>query len=187
MGTKASAAPASSPAVWGMLAEFPDPASLTHAAEAVRDAGVTKWDVYSPFPVHGMDEAMGLKPSRVSNVMGFMAFCGFTTALLMQWWMSSVDYPIAIGGKPNVAWEQWTPILFELSVLFAAFGAIGGMFGLNALPRWHHPLMTKERFLRVSDDRFVIAIEARDPSFDPRATRELFERLGGQNIDLVHD
>lgn len=185
MGTKAKAVAA--PAVWGIMAEFADPAALTHAAEAVRDAGVKKWDVFSPFPVHGMDEAMGLKPSRVSNIMGFMALCGFTTALLMQWWMSSVDYPIAIGGKPNLAWEQWTPILFELSVLFAAFGAIGGMFGLNMLPRWHHPLMTKERFLRVGDDRFFIAIEASDPSFDPGATRAMLERLGGKNIELVED
>ncbi|HBS28826.1 MAG TPA: DUF3341 domain-containing protein [Phycisphaerales bacterium] len=173
--------------VWGVMAEFATPAALSHAAEKVRDEGYSRWDVYSPFPVHGMDEAMGLRPSRVPWIMGAMALAGFTTAITMQWWMSAVDYPIPNGGKPLFAWEQFLPIMFELSVLFAAFGAVVGMLALNGLPRWHHPLFGKERFLRVSDDRFVIVIEAKDPKFDASRTRGFLERLGGQHIEMVED
>lgn len=172
---------------WGITAEFPDPAALTHAVERCRDEGFTKWDVFSPFPVHGLDEAMGLKPSRLPWIMGGMAFTGFLTALLMQWWMSAVDYQIVTGGKPLFAWEQFTPVMFELSVLFSAFGAVVGMLALNGLPRWHHPLFGRGRFLRVSDDRFMVVIESRDPKFDREATRRFLEGLGGQHIEIVED
>ncbi len=172
---------------WGVMAEFPDPAALSHAAERIKQAGYTKWDVYSPFPVHGMDEAMGLKPSRVTWIMGVCCATGFACAWLMQWWMGQVDYPIVVAGKPLFAWEQATPILFELSVLFSAFGAVFGMLILNLLPRWHHPLFAKPRFLRVSDDRFVIAIEAADPKFNEQGIRHMLESLGGLHIDRVED
>lgn len=172
---------------WGMMAEFSDPSSLSHAAQAVREAGFKKWDVYSPFPVHEMDERMGIGPSRVTFIMGFMAISGFTTAFLMQWWMGSVDYKIVTAGKPLFAWEQATPILFELSVLFSAFGAVFGMLILNLLPRWNHPLFSKQRFLRVSDDRFVICIEAGDPQFDEGEVRRMLEKLGGSHIDRVEE
>lgn len=182
-----AAAVSHSASLWGMMAEFANPATLSHAAEKIREEGFTKWDVHSPFPVHGMDEAMGLKPSKVTVVMGFACVTGFTCAWLMQWWMGKVDYPIAVAGKPLFAWEQATPILFELSVLFSAFGAILGMLMLNLLPRWNHPLFGKQRFLRVSDDRFIIAIEAADPKFDEAAVRRLFESLGGTHIDRVEE
>ena len=175
------------PVVWGLMAEFDNPGALSHAAVAVRDAGYRKWDVYSPFPVHGMDEAMGAPPSKVPWVMGAMALTGFSCALSMQWWMASVDYKIVTAGKPLFAWEQFTPVMFELSVLFAAFGAVFGMLILNLLPRWNHPLPTKARFLRVSDDRFIIAIESGDALFDKHSTRQLLEKLGGRHIDVVED
>lgn len=182
-----SMTPLSPAPLWGMMAEFENPAALSHAAEHIRNAGYRKWDVFSPFPVHGMDEAMGLKPSRVTFIMGFMCATGFTCALLMQWWMGEVDYPIAVAGKPLFAWEQATPILFELSVLFSAFGGVFGMLILNLLPRWNHPLFAKQRFLRVSDDRFVIAVEASDPKFDEASVRRMFESVGGKHIDRVEE
>jgi hypothetical protein len=171
--------------LWGLMAEFPNAASLYHAAEHFRDNGYTKWDTYSPCPVHGMPEAMGLKPSKVSFVMGTMAFIGFSCAVAMQWWMSAVDYPIITAGKPFGAWEQFTPIMFELSVLFGAFGAIGGMLALNGLPMWYHPLLKKNRFLRVSDDRFVLAVEATDPKFNKDQIAATLTKLGGEHIDEV--
>ncbi len=175
------------PETWGIMAEFAHPGAISKAAEVMRDKGFTKWDCYAPIPVHGLDEAMGLKQSKITWVMGGMCLAGFSTAVLMQWWMSAVDYQIVAGGKPLAAWEQFLPIMFELSVLFSAFGAVFGMLILNLLPRWHHPLFTKERFLRVSDDRFVIAVEAIDPLFDEAETRELLASIGGTNIELVED
>lgn len=188
MNESTAANPATDAAeVWGLMAEFENPAAISRAAEAIRDEGYTSWDVYSPFPIHGMDEAMGLRLSKVTWIMGGATLTGFSLALWMQWWMSSQDYPLVTGGKPLDAWEPFTPILFELSVLLSAFGALLGMLALNLLPRWHHPLMTKERFLRVGDDRFVIAIEARDPKFDAGRTRALLESLGGFHVDVVED
>ncbi len=163
---------------YGVMAEFDDVASLFSAAEKCRDKGFSSWDVYAPVPIHGMNEAMGLKPSRVSFAMAGAALTGCFGALLMQWWMGAIDYEIVVGGKPLFAWEQATPITFELSVLLGAFGALGGMFLLNKLPMWHHPIMNKERFLRVSDDRLVIAVEAIDPLFDEVETAAFLESIG---------
>lgn len=183
---KAKPAPGE-PMLWGVMAEFDSPASISKAAEKVRDAGYKRWDVFAPFPIHGIDEAMGLKSSKVGLIVGACAAFGCSGALLLQWYLSDVNYQIIVSGKPFWAWEQFTPVTFELSVLFSALGAIIGMLALNGLPRWHHPLHGKERFLRVSDDRFIIAIEARDPKFSPEATRRLLESAGGTNIDTVVD
>lgn len=171
--------------VYGVMAEFANPAATLAAAERVRDAGFRKWDVYSPFPIHGIDEAMGLKPSRVSFFVGTGAFLGVVGAMAMQWWMLGVNYRMVIGGKPYFAWEQYLPITFELGILLGSISAITAMFVLNKLPMLYHPLMRKERFLRVSDDRFVIAIEAQDPRFDLGEATALLEGLGGTNIDVV--
>lgn len=180
-----TASPDTGDRIYGLMAEFPDPAATIHAAETIRDAGFTRWDVYSPFPIHGIDEAMGLKPSKVSSIVGMGALTGVTGALLMQWWMSAVDYKIKNGGKPYFAWEQFFPITFELGILFGSIAAILGMFLLNKLPMHYHPLMKKDRFLRVGDDRFIIALEAEDPRFDPQEAFELLTRLGGKHIEEV--
>lgn len=171
--------------LYGIMAEFDDIPAIVSAAERCRDKGFKDWDVYAPVPIHGIDEAMGLKQSKVSFTMAGGALTGFTGALLMQWWMGAVDYQIITAGKPFFAWEQALPITFELTVLLSAFGALGGMFLLNQLPKWFHPLLAKERFLRVSDDRLVIAIEASDPLFDEIETRQYLESLGGKHVELV--
>lgn len=173
------------PVTWGVMAEFPDVTSVFRAAERVRDAGFRKWDVYAPFPIHNINRAMGLKPSRVSYCVGTGAFLGIVTALAMQFWMGGIDYKILVGGKPLIAWEQATPITFELAILFASFSALFGMLAINKLPMWYHPLLKKERFLRVSDDRFVIAIEAADSQFDQHRTAQFLSELGGTHIEVV--
>src|SRR5215210_4714307 len=145
------------PAAWGIMAEFADPAAISKAAEKIRDAGFSRWDVYAPVPIHGIDEAMGMPRSKVAWVVGIGAFLGVTGAMTMQWWMLGVDYQIRVAAKPFFAWEQYLPITFELGVLLSAFGALFGMLAINKLPMWYHPLLRKERFLRVSDDRFIIA------------------------------
>ena len=170
-----------------ILAEFANPAEVSHAAEHFRDAGYKKWDVFAPVPIQGIDKAMGLKPSKVSFFCAFGASNGFTIALLMQWWMASVDYQIVTAGKPLFAWEQFTPILFELSVLLASISTILGMFLLNGLPRHHHPLLKSDRFLGASDDKFIIAVEASDKQFDPDTVRAELEKLGGFGIEEIEE
>ncbi len=171
----------------GVMGEFATPGDVYHAAEKVRDAGYTRWDVYSPFPIHGIEDAMGVRRTRLPLLVATGAFTGAGLAFLMQWWMSAADYPLTVQGKPYGAWEPFTPIVFELGVLFSAFTALLAMLSMNGLPRWNHPLLKKERFLRASQDRFVIAVEATDPRFNPEAVRTLLHAAGGTQIDLVED
>lgn len=173
--------------IYGIMAEFATPADLYHAAEQVRDAGYTKWDTHTPFPIHGMEQAMGIKRTILPALVAVGGFTGVGLGFLMQYWMSWVDYPLVVQGKPGYAWQAFVPITFELGILFAAFTAIFGMLALNALPRWHHPLMKKERFLASSDDRFFVAIEAADPKFDPDATRALLEKAGATSIEIIEE
>ena len=174
-------------AVYGIVAEFATPASVYHAAEKMRDSGFAKWDVYSPYPMHGLDEAMGVKRTILPVLVATGAFTGVGLAYLMQWWMSAVDFQIVVQGKPYGAWEPFVPITFEMGVLFAAFTSLFGMLALNGLPRFNHPLFRSERFLRGSDDRYMIAVEADDPKFDPEQTRAFLESLGGTDIELIED
>jgi hypothetical protein len=173
--------------VHGVLAEYHTPAEVYHAAELVRDAGYSQWDVYAPFPIHGIEDAMGAGRTKLPLLVACGAFTGTGLALLMQWWMTHVDYPLVVHGKPTDAWEPFVPIVFEISVLLAAFTALISMLAMNGLPRWYHPLFKKDRFLRVSQDRFAIAIEASDPRFDPAATRKLLVDSGARAIELVEE
>ncbi len=171
--------------VYGVMAEFANPAELSHAAEKVRDAGYTKWDVYSPFPVHGMEEAMGMKQTNLPILVAIMGLSGATIGFLFQYFVRHLAYPIVHQGKPSDAWQVLIPVTFEFGVIFTAFSALLGMFVINGLPRWNHPLLRKDRFLGVSDDRFIIAIEAADEKFDAQGVKTMFEKAGATAVELV--
>jgi hypothetical protein len=173
--------------IHGIMAEYATPADLYHAAEKVRDAGYSRWDVYSPFPVHGMDDAMGTPPTKLPLLVAVVGLSGASLGFLLQYWVGHIAYRTIVQGKPTNAWEPFVPVTFELGILFTAFAALLGMIAFNKLPMWYHPLMKKERFLKVSDDRFVIHIESADPKFDPSATRALLEKSGGTRVDLVEE
>src|SRR5262249_20135851 len=143
------------------------------------------WDAHSPFPIHGLDRAMGLKRSRLPFVVLLMGLTGASGALLMEWWMSAVDYPIVYSGKPYFSWPAFVPIIFELGVLLASFGAVFGMLAFNQLPMLFHPLFNSQRFERVSDDKFFISIESWDPLFDPERTVQFLRDLGAAAVELV--
>jgi Alternative complex III, ActD subunit len=175
--------------VYAMAAEYPSAAALYEAAKHVRDAGFKRWDVYSPFPIHGMDEAMGLGKSWLSGWVLFGGVTGLLTAAVVEFGPSSILYKLDVHGKP---WNFFTvpaffPIMFELTVLFGAFAAFFSMLGMNGLPRWNHPMFNWERFIRVSNDGFFLAIESRDPRFTENGVRELLERTGGEHITIVHE
>ncbi len=173
-------------AVHGVLAEFETPGAVYHAAEKIRDAGYSCWDVYAPFPIHGIEDAMGSKRTILPVIVAAVAFTFAGLAWLMQWWMN-LDYPLTVQGKPYAAWEPLVPIIFELGVLSSAFAALIGMMALNGLPRFHHPLLKVERFLRSSQDRFFICVEAADSKFDPARTAALLKDAGGHGVELVED
>ena len=172
---------------FGLLAEFETAADILHAAQKVRDAGFRKWDVFTPFPVHGLDRAMGMKNSRV----GWFAFCGgvtgYATGMLMIWFMNKFDYPLIVGGKPMFSPFSAFPPSYELTILFGAFGAIFGMLFLNRLPRLHHPLLKHRRFGLASHDRYFLVIETGDPKYSEAETRKLLEATGSKCIELVEE
>lgn len=172
---------------YGLLAEFETPADVMHAAERVRDAGFRRWDVFTPYPVHGMDKAMGLKNSMVGWFSFLGGVAGYTTGMLLIWWMNRFDYPIPVGGKPLFSPFSAFPPSYELTILFGAFGALLGMLFLNRLPRLHHPLLKHRRFALASHDRFFLVIETNDPKYRDTETRQLLESAGSRRIEMVED
>jgi hypothetical protein len=172
---------------YGLLAQFETAAELTRACERVRDAGFSRWDAHSPFPVHGLDRAMGLKRSRLPFIVLFMGLLGGGSALLLQWWIHAVDYPLVISGKPLFSWPAFVPVMFEVMVLFAALGAVLGMLHLNRLPQHYHSLFRSKRFERVTDDAFFISIEAVDAKYDAEKTTAFLADLGATHVEQVRD
>lgn len=173
--------------VYGLLAEFSNPGELVHAAQQVRKAGYKHFDTHSPFPIHGMDKAMGLRNSKVGFFTLGGGVTGFALAYWLQWWTGGVDYPLNIGGKPFFAVEPSIPIIFELTVLFSAFGAVAGMLALNGLPRPHNPLFYSHNFARASDDAFFLHIAASDRRFDKEKTQAFLKEIGGYNVELISE
>ena len=170
---------------YGVLAEFRTPADLYVACERVRDEGFTRWDAHTPFPVHGLDKAMGLRRSPLTWIVLVMGLTGAALGFGLQWWVHASAYPLVISGKPYISSPAFIPITFELGVLFAALGAVVGMLGLNRLPMHHHPLFQSRLFDRVTDDAFFISIESWDPRFDASRTRTLLESLGARSVELL--
>ena len=172
---------------YGIIAEFDTPADTIHAAEKVRDAGFSKWDVFTPFPVHGMDRAMGLKHSVVGWFSFIGGVSGYTLGMVMIWWMNAYDFPILVGGKPMFSPFGAFPPSYELTILLGSFGAIIGMLFMNRLPRLHHPLLKHRRFGLATHDKFFIVIETTDPKFSDTETRKLLENAGSKLIEVVEE
>lgn len=173
--------------LFGILAEYEHPGSLMKAAEKVRDAGYQKFDTFSPFPIHGMDDAMGLKPSKLGWVVLIHGLLGLTGALTMITFMAYFDYQVNISGKPFLNWPAFVPVTFELTILLSAFGAVFGMFFLNGLPRHHHPLFSSSNFLRATDDKFFLCIESDDTLFAEDKATNLLKDAGAVQIEKIYD
>lgn len=175
--------------VYGYLAEFKSASALYKAAESIRDAGFRKWDCYSPYPIHGLDAAMGLKRSILPWFVFFGGFTGTCTAFTLAYATQVIIYPTVVQGKPTNIFTvpAFFPIMFELTILFSGFTVLFGLLALMRLPRLNHPLFASAQFSRATDDGFFLAIEARDPKFNPNGTRELLSEIGGINIELVEE
>jgi hypothetical protein len=173
--------------LYGALAEFANPHALYEACEKVRDAGFEKWDAHTPFPVHGLDKAMGLKPSKMAWICLICGLSGAFGGFMLQVWVSTVAYPMIIAGKPYLSWQAFVPVTFELGVISCALGAVIGMLTLNRLPRHHHPLFESVRFEAVTDDKFFISIEAEDPQFSESETTAFLKSLGADHVEIVED
>lgn len=167
---------------YGLIAAFNSTPDIYHACEQVRDAGYKQWDAITPFPVHGLDAAMGIRRSRVPRISICGGIIGFCTGMSMIFWTGAVDYKLIVGGKPLFSPLFAFPVSYELTILFTAFATIIGMFIVNGLPMHYHPVQKAPQLTRLLDDRFHIVIEANDPKFNAAATRAFLEQIGGTDI-----
>jgi hypothetical protein len=172
---------------WGLVAEFDSPHDLIEGVKAVRKAGFSRIDTHTPFPIHGMDRAMGLPQSKLPWLVFAGGMTGLGSAVLMQWWMNAFDYPIRVGGKPYFSYQAYVPIMFELTVLLGAFCAVLGLLALCGLPRPYHPLFLHPRFARHTDDGFFLSVEADDPQWDEGRLRQVIEGAGGREVTVIRE
>jgi len=173
------------PSLFGLGAEFSSAGALLEAAKKVHSLGFRKWDVYSPFPIHGMDHAMGFQRSRVSLFSLIGGCTGLTVAFILIYYTSAINYPLIVQGKPYFALEPSLPIFFELTILLTAFGTVLGLLLLTLLPRLHHPVFNWDRFQRATDDGFFLVLESTDPRFDTISSRQLLQGIGGLHITEI--
>ncbi|GAT32941.1 hypothetical protein TSACC_21344 [Terrimicrobium sacchariphilum] len=175
--------------MYGVGAEFASAADLLRVAKEIRAAGYESFDVFSPFPIHGMDKAVQFRRSPLGRIVFIGGLTGFLTAMALQYIPSAVIYPLILHGKPFgfFAIPAYFPILFETTVLFSAFTAFIGLLMIIGLPRFNHPLFNWERFKGVSADGFFAVIESRDPKFAPAEAAEFLASLGGSNVTIIHE
>lgn len=173
--------------LYGLLAEYDGPEALVHAAERVREAGYSKWDAFTPFPIHALEEAMKIKRTILPWFVFFAGITGLAAGILLQWWTNAVDYPFMISGKPMWSIPANVPIMFEVTVLFSALTAAGAMFVMNNLPQLWHPLFGSPRFRKVTSDGFYIAIESRDSKFNEKAATDLLKGTHPLHFERVEE
>jgi hypothetical protein len=169
------------------MAEFDTPEALLEAAQRTYNGGYRRIDAYSPFPIEGLAEAIGFHHTRLPLVVLIGGILGGVGGFLLQYWISVIDYPVNVGGKPYNSWPAFIPVTFELTVLAAALTAVLAMLALNGLPMPYHPVFNVERFALASRDRFFLCIEAADPKFDREETRQFLENLAPRSVSEVED
>jgi hypothetical protein len=171
--------------VYGVMGAFESPDELVDAGRKVREMGYTKLDAMSPFPVHGIDDAIGVPASKLGWMVVWFSAAGAATALLLIWYVGAIDYRLVIGGKPFFDFSYTIPIAFELTVLFSAFATFLGMWAFNGLPRLYHPSFNYSQAHRASDDLFLLVVEADDPKFDAQRTVEHLRSVGAGDVEVV--
>ena len=172
---------------YGICATFNSAKDLYAAAGKIREDGYSKWECFTPIPVHGLDAQMGIGRSKVPVFTLIGGVTGFFTGMLIVWFMNSYDYPLIVGGKPYFSPIYPFPVFYELTILFAAFGTLFGMFFLNRLPRHNHPIFEHPNFGRTGDDKFMVLIEVEDPAYDEEKTQTRLKELGGKSITVVKE
>jgi MFS family permease len=173
--------------VYGLLAAFSTEDEIKNAARKVRQQGYTKFDAHTPYPVHGLERAMGLGRSKLPFIMIGGTITGIIGAFILQYWTGAIDYKLIIGNKQPFSWQFAVPVMFELGVLLTAFGAVFGMLALNLLPRLYHPLFNSEKFKKATDDTFFISIESKDPLFNKDRTAAFLKEIGSTNVEVVEN
>ncbi len=172
---------------WGLLAQYENPAAVYHACEKVRDAGYQQWDACTPFAVHGLDKAMGLKPSKLPWAVLSVGLVGSVFMLFFESWTAGNAYPIVVGGKPLFSLPAFVPIWYEITVLSSCVTAFLSNWIFSGLPKPYHPAFASRAFARVTDDKFFIMVEAADPKFDLAKTGALLKETGATLVEELEE
>jgi hypothetical protein len=173
--------------IYGVLAEFRNPKDLITVSKEISGQGFKYFDTFSPFPIHGIEKAMKLPKSKLGWIVAVHGLLGLVGSFAMIYFMMVYDYPHNISGKTLLNIPAWIPVMFELTVLLSAFGAVFGMFFLNGLPKLNHPLFNSENFKKATDDGFFACIESEDPQFDEEKVQKLFKEAGAVQIESIYD
>ena len=173
--------------IYGLMAEFTDPSELVAAAHQARHEGYRRMDAYSPLPIEELHEAIGFPQTKLPLIVLIGGIVGCLSGYLLQYWVSTMAYPLNVGGKPLHSWPAFIPVTFECTILGAALAAVLGMLALNGLPQPYHPVFNVPRFALASRNRFFLCIEARDAKFDLARTRAFLETLGPREVTTVAD
>ena len=171
--------------LYGLMAEFDNPTALVEAATRARLEGYRDMDAYSPIPVEELNEALGLRRTRLPRLVLLGGIIGGISGFALEAWTQAIAYPMNVGGRPPISWPQFIPVMFETTVMGAAFTAFFAMWGLNKLPMPYHPVFNVKAFARASTDRFFLCIEATDQRFDRMATRKFLESLHPMGVSDV--
>ena len=167
---------------YGLLAEFDDAEKLLVATQRAHEAGFRRIDAYSPFPVDGLGEALGMTRTPLSLIVLIGGILGGLGGFGLQYWVAVIATPINVGGKPFNSWPSFIPVTFETAILGAAVAGVLGLLLLNTLPMPYHSVFNVEAFARASQDGFFLCIETRDPQFDMEKTREFLQGLGPREV-----
>ncbi len=171
---------------YAVLGIFDTPDALMQAIPKVRASMLGAVEAYTPYPIHGIDDALGLRKSPLGGMVLVMGILGALTAFGFQYWISAVDYPIITGGKGAGSWEAFIPIMFEVTVLFATFTAgLGMLFLLNKLPFFGHPVLSSKAMSSITRDRYALALEAEDESFDSGAALRALQAAGALEVEVL--
>jgi Protein of unknown function (DUF3341) len=173
--------------ITSIIAEFKSTKEILQAAAKTRKAGFKKFETYTPFPIHGMDDAMGLTPSKLPWVVLFCGLLGCAFGFGLQTWVATSAYKLTISGKPFFSYQAFVPVTFELTILFSAFGTVFGMLAFNKLPQWYHSLFTSRNFSKSTSEAFFLEIQSQDPLFDIEKTPQFLESLGGRQVEVIKE
>ncbi len=172
---------------YGVMAQFDNPNDVLAAAKAAFAAGYRKLDAYSPLPVHGLADAMGYTRTRLPWLVFIMGIVGAIAVYSLCYWVSAIDYPLNIGGRPFHSGPSFIPVTFEITILFSAMTSAFGMLIANGLPQPYHPVFNVENFARASSDLFFLCIEAEDEKFDMEETTRFLQSLNPQEVAQVEN